>query len=347
MNILVYQREEDGYKCPKCGENVNLDLDIFRNILKNNQVGLLKGFKSLLENIINSNDIIEIKNQIQIVKLVIYNLIIEYEKYINNIKNLINTYNKKQNIIKGIIEIDNNKDTYLFNEYYMKIKEGIDVYINKRQINTNVIKSNIINGNGNYEFKIIFNNNNIMNLCGFFENCSNIIYLDLSNFNTSKVIDMSFMFSDCHKLKEIKGINKFNTSNVIKMNSMFQECNELQKLDLTSFDNSKVINMSFMFNKCYKLKEIKGLNKFNTNQVFNISSMFNNCYELEHLDLSSFNTSKVGSMQYMFNKCKKLKEIKGINNFDIKQVRNMKSMLQECKKLKNIDSIKFKNILEK
>ena len=57
----------------------------------------------------------------------------------------------------------------------MKIKEGIDVYLNNEKINTNIIKYNIVNKNEKYEFKIIFNNN-ITNLNGFFEKCSNIIY---------------------------------------------------------------------------------------------------------------------------------------------------------------------------
>ena len=45
-----------------------------------------------------------------------------------------------------------------------------------------------------------------------FQQCNELEYLDLSNFDTSKVTDMSFMFSECYKLKEIKGINKFNTN---------------------------------------------------------------------------------------------------------------------------------------
>ena len=57
----------------------------------------------------------------------------------------------------------------------MKIKEGIDVYLNNEKINTNIIKYNKVNKNKKYEFKIIFNNN-ITNLNGFFEKCSNIIY---------------------------------------------------------------------------------------------------------------------------------------------------------------------------
>ena len=70
---------------------------------------------------------------------------------------------------------------------------------------------------------------------------------------------MGFMFNNCHKLKEIKGINKFNTNNVTNMKAMFQECNELISLDLSNFNTSKVTDMGWMFNKCHKLKEIKGI----------------------------------------------------------------------------------------
>ena len=65
---------------------------------------------------------------------------------------------------------------------------------------------------------------------------------------------MGYMFNNCHKLKEIKGINKFNTNQVSNMNSMFQGCNELEYLDLTNFDTSKVNDMGYMFNNCHKLK---------------------------------------------------------------------------------------------
>ena len=74
---------------------------------------------------------------------------------------------------------------------------------------------------------------------------------------------MSYMFNECIKLKEIKGINKFNSINVSNMKVMFQCCKELEYLDLTNFDTSKVADMAFMFNECLKLKEIKGINNFN------------------------------------------------------------------------------------
>ena len=74
---------------------------------------------------------------------------------------------------------------------------------------------------------------------GFFKNCSSIYSIDFSNFDTSKVNNMGWMFNNCHKLKEIKGINKFNTNQVTKMNSMFDGCYELQYLDLSKFNMSK------------------------------------------------------------------------------------------------------------
>ena len=62
------------------------------------------------------------------------------------------------------------------------------------------------------------------------------------------------MFNECHKLKEINGINNFNTSKVTKMTTMFQECYELESLNLSNFDTTNVADMSWMFDQCNKLK---------------------------------------------------------------------------------------------
>ena len=78
---------------------------------------------------------------------------------------------------------------------------------------------------------------------------------------------MSFMFSECYKLKEIKGLNLFITNNLLTITSMFHACYHLECIDLSNFNTSNITNMEFVFNKCYKLKVIKGLNKFDTNKV--------------------------------------------------------------------------------
>ena len=166
-----------------------------------------------------------------------------------------------------------------------------------------------------------------------FQECNVLEYLDLSNFNTINVTDMGWMFNECHKLREIKGINNFNTFNIKKMNSMFQECNELEYLDLSNFKTYSVTDMGWMFNNCSKLKEIKGINYFNTTNVDNMKCMFQGCQEIRYLDLSNFDTRNVTNMECMFKKCYKLKEIKGINNFNTSKVSNMKDIFDECNEL--------------
>ena len=76
--------------------------------------------------------------------------------------------------------------------FYTDINNNIDVNINNQKINVakenNKWKYNF-NKEGNYIFEIIFNNI-INNMKGFFNECSNIISLDLTNFNTSNVTSM-------------------------------------------------------------------------------------------------------------------------------------------------------------
>ena len=51
--------------------------------------------------------------------------------------------------------------------------------------------------------------------------------LNLSNFNTSLVWYMDFLFKECYNLKEIKRLNNFITNNVRGMNEMFRGCSNL------------------------------------------------------------------------------------------------------------------------
>ena len=66
---------------------------------------------------------------------------------------------------------------------------------------------------------------------------------------------MNRLFSGCSKLKEIKGINIFNTSKVNNMSFMFSDCSSLVSIDLSSFNTSNVNDMNCMFFKCSLLKK--------------------------------------------------------------------------------------------
>ena len=50
-----------------------------------------------------------------------------------------------------------------------------------------------------------------------FYNCSSLKYLDLSNFNTRNVKNMTFMFSTCPSLEKLN-LSQFRTDNVNEWN---------------------------------------------------------------------------------------------------------------------------------
>ena len=56
-----------------------------------------------------------------------------------------------------------------------------------------------------------------------FWGCSALKELNLNNFNTNNVTDMSDMFKGCKLLKELN-ISNFNINNVTNMKGMFTGC---------------------------------------------------------------------------------------------------------------------------
>ena len=63
---------------------------------------------------------------------------------------------------------------------------------------------------------------NLIEMEGMFQDCEEIESLDLSNFDTSNVTNMAFLFNNCNNLKEIKGLNNFITTKVTDFQSKFQ-----------------------------------------------------------------------------------------------------------------------------
>ena len=348
INILVFKYgNNEELICPKYGEKNKFDKKLIDNIDKLNEIKIQ--IENVMNDIINKKEINYIISQLKNIIIIINNTIKEIKKNNEpiNILNINQNYsqNKNGNIITGILDIkfgDIKNGVILFNK---DNKKGIDVYLNNNKVNMinedNKWKINYkFPEEGKYEFKIVFNNA-INNLHRFFQDCTNLYSIDLSNFDFSQIFNLAGLFNNCNKLKEIKGINKINTSNITNMRIMFQCCNELEYLDLSSFDTSNVNDMSWMFNECKKLKEIKGINNFKTSNVINMNTMFQCCNKLEYLDLSSFDTSNVNDMSWMFNECKELKEIKGINNFKTSNVRYMNAMFQKCTQLKYLDLSNF------
>ena len=174
-----------------------------------------------------------------------------------------------------------------------------------------------------------------INCCRLFFNCDDIITIDLSKFDTSKVTDMSGMFSRCSKLTSIEFSDNFDTSKVTDMNNMFYYCSGLTELDLSSFDTSNVINMSSMFNNCSSLTSLD-LNHFDTFNVEDFMHMFWNCNNLITLDISNFNINKENTFIKNMIKCDKLKTL-NIKNIKINE--NNKYLPNFLENIKNIQNI--------
>ena len=185
---------------------------------------------------------------------------------------------------------------------------------------------------------IITWNIDITSTSEMFYNCQYITEIDLSNFDSSQVIDMSSMFSCCRKLT-ILHLSNLDTSHVTNMGQMFSGCWELTTLDLSNFDTSKVENMNSIFMFCQKLISLD-ISSFNTQQVTDMGNMFNYCEKLSSLNLSNFDTSQVTNIENMFSECHDLVWL-NISSFNTTQVKNMEGLFSYCSSLTSINLSHF------
>ena len=166
----------------------------------------------------------------------------------------------------------------------------------------------------------------------------NILEIDLSGFDTSKVTTMYDMFAYMSKLTTLN-LSHFDTSKVTNMNNMFYHMPALTTINLSSFDTSNVTDMSGMFSSMSKLTTLN-LSHFDTSKVTNMGFMFSDMFNLTTLDISSFDTSKVTSMRYMFDDMSKLTTL-NLSHFDTSKVTNMGYMFSGMSNLTNLDLSSF------
>ena len=143
---------------------------------------------------------------------------------------------------------------------------------------------------------------------GWFTRCRKLAGVEgLSKLDTSKVTDMSDMFSSCRGLTSLD-VSNFNTSKVTDMSWMFIGCSGLTSLDVSNFNTGKVTNMQGMFQVCRGLKSLD-VSGFDTGNVTKMSNMFEGCSGLTTLDVSGFDTGKVTNMSMMFDYCSGLEQV--------------------------------------
>lgn len=134
-------------------------------------------------------------------------------------------------------------------------------------------------------FNVITNNNTDYSYLFYNKTLTEI---DLSNWNTTNVTNMSNMFYGSKNLTAINGLSDLDTSSVTNMNSMFYNCSKLTSLDVSNFDISNVTSMNSMFGQCKELTSLD-LNNFNANNLTDAGYMFSSCSKLQELKINDYN----------------------------------------------------------
>ena len=183
-----------------------------------------------------------------------------------------------------------------------------------------------------------FDTSKVTNMGYMFYNISNPTTLDLSSFDTSQVRSMHSMFSAMFNLTTLN-LSHFDTSKVTDMAGMFYSVSTLRTLNLSNFDTSQVTDMNHMF---YNMSNLTTLNlsSFDTSKVTNMGYMFAGVSNITTLNLTSFDTSKVTNMGYMFSAMFSLTTL-NLSNFDTSQVTNMGSMFAYMRNLTTLNLSNF------
>ena len=183
-----------------------------------------------------------------------------------------------------------------------------------------------------------FNTSKVTNMRYMFSGMSNLTTLNLSNFDTSKVTNMYAMFSDMSNLTTLN-LSNFDTSKVTNMYAMFSDMSNLASLNLSSFDTSSVMSMRYMFLRVSNLTTLD-LSSFNTSNVTNMDHMFSGMSNLTTLNLSNFNTSRVTDMKYMFSYMSNLTSL-NLSNFNTSRVTDMDTMFSNTSNLTSLNLSSF------
>lgn len=161
----------------------------------------------------------------------------------------------------------------------------------------------------------VFNTKKVIDMEGMFSQCYKLKQLDLSNFNTNNLENISYMFYSCNDLTTIEDISGWTTKNLKSMRSLFCNCYALKSVDVSNFNTSQVENMEYVFDDCHAMTSIGDISNWDTGNVITIANMFSNAQKLTSLDLSNWDTSLIYSMYETFYNCIALKSL-DISNWD-------------------------------
>lgn len=170
-----------------------------------------------------------------------------------------------------------------------------------------------------------------------FYGCTGLTDVDLAGLDVSSLISTKEMFYNCQKLTSVDLGSNFNSSKLRDMSFMFYQCKALEAVDLTMIDTTSAVFLEGMFQNCTKLSAVTLGGKFKLQSAKNINIIFASCSSLESIDLSVTDAQDLECIAGMFSGCSKLSSVVLGGGFRTKKVTDMHSMFANCTSLTNVE----------
>ena len=254
--------------------------------------------------------------------LIISNISLVNSRLLKSTRNLKSKYSEIKLIIQG-----SGIQDLVSSSSYSEADAPSEVYVNGA-IRSDCEKTCSLSGTKN---NITLRFENQMTSCYYmFYGQTNLIEVDLSNFDASKVTSMGGMFNGCTNLEKFTSGN-INTPLLDTMSAVFSKCSSLTSIDISNFDTSGVTTMKELFRECSNLETIN-FGNIDTSSVKTMEGLFYSCSKLISVDLSKFNTGEVTCMSRMFISCTSLKYL-DLSNFNTQKVEEVPQMFKSCSAL--------------
>ena len=179
-----------------------------------------------------------------------------------------------------------------------------------------------------------FDTSNVTDMTAMFSN-TYVKNLDLSSFDTHNVTDMTAMFNaQSNTSSPTVNLSSFDTSNVTSMTAMFSNAH-YSELNLSNFDTHNVTNFSGIFSGNSYLKKID-VSNWDFSGVTSLDGVFSGLSNVEQIKLTNVNTGSLTRMSYMFSGDQRLKNL-NLSSFDVSNSTTFSGMFSGCSSLKSLN----------
>ena len=175
-----------------------------------------------------------------------------------------------------------------------------------------------------------------------FEKNTNLININVSNWDTSNITSLVFTFASMPNLERVDFAD-WDVSNVTTFFALFDGSPKIENIDVSKWNTSSAINMAWMFNRnnCKYLD----VSNFNTSKVTNMFAMFSGSNSLTQLDVSNFDTSNVLDFGRVFSYWGTVCEELNISGLNLTKCKFMELTFQSTSfKVIRCDGLRLPNI---